>query len=105
MLPNAQELGNESTPSQQTRAAAFRDSRKRSKGQRASIIEAFEAAGARGLTREEVAAKAAIPLQSACRPVRDLEREGLLIETTKKRPTRYGKTAVVLVHRDAIGGA
>lgn len=105
MLSNESARCNESMPSHQTRAAAFRDSRKRSKGQRALILEAFEAAGALGLTREEAAAKAAIPLQSACRPVLDLEREGLLIETTRKRPTRYGKTAVVLVHRDAIGGA
>lgn len=85
-----------------TRNAAYAESLKRSRSQRALILEAFEVAGASGLTREEAAAKTVLPLQSVCRPILDLERAGVLVETERKRPTRYGKTAVVLCHRDAF---
>lgn len=89
----------------ETSAIAYRESLKREGTVKGLILDAFEAAGDRGLTREECATATGLPIQSVCRPVLDLLQASWLVKTDRRRLTRYGKAADVLVFREGMTDA
>ena len=50
-----------------------------------------------GATRDEISAELGLPIQSVCPPVLAMLRSGRIIETPKRRNTRAGKPAAVMV--------
>ena len=64
------------------------------------IAEAVRQSGIFGMTRDEIAIYLNIAPTSPCAPCLALLKDGELIETAARRPTRFGGTAVVMVHRD-----
>jgi hypothetical protein len=60
------------------------------------VLLAIRDSGARGLTRDEIAMKLAIPVQSVCSPVLSLLRDQAIEETKELRKTRWGAFATVL---------
>jgi hypothetical protein len=64
------------------------------------VLAAVRNAGPSGLIRDELASAFEIPVQSVCPVARALLNDGELVETKLRRPTRWGRLAAVLVHRD-----
>lgn len=62
-----------------------------------AILNAVRSCGERGATRDEIAITLNRPIQSVCRPVLDLLRDGAIVELGVMRKTRYGKFAAVVV--------
>lgn len=65
--------------------------------QRARIFDFVARQGSRGATRDEIAAALELPSNSVTPRVLELIRKGHLQETDRRRPTRYGRAAVVMV--------
>jgi hypothetical protein len=55
--------------------------------------------GRYGGTRDEASLELKRPLQSVCRPIRDLLQDGELVDTKTRRQTQWGREATVFVHR------
>jgi len=53
--------------------------------------------GRNGATRQEIADALALPIQSVCGPVLAMLRSGRLIETDRRRDTKNGKPAAVVI--------
>lgn len=53
-----------------------------------------------GATRDEIAEALSLPVASVCGRVASLLKQGRIAETSLRRPTRNGKTAVVLIGKD-----
>lgn len=62
-----------------------------------ATLNAVRSCGPRGATRDELAIALDRPVQSVCRPVLDLLRDGSIVEPGDMRKTRYGKFAAVVV--------
>lgn len=72
---------------------------------RVRVYQAFQAAGFTGLTDEELIATTGLPANTA-RPRRiDLVKENLVVDSSRTRPTRSGRSASVWVTYDALYGA
>lgn len=64
------------------------------------VLSLFRGAGQRGLTRDQVALVTGWGDGSVCPRVDDLLRRGEIVETSRRRATRCGRKAVVLVVRE-----
>ena len=80
----------------QTSIAALQHATARSPKLADLVLDAVAAAGDHGLTRYELAEILSRPIQSVCRPVRELLDAGKLIERGDCRPSPYGNASRVL---------
>lgn len=85
-----------------TKAMAHSSARPRQADRRKRIAAYVRSCGARGAHREEIATAMAMPLQSVCSPVLELLREGVLIETPQRRPTKTGSMAAVIIAMEVV---
>ena len=65
--------------------------------QRERVLAAIRDAGEAGVTRDELAERGVVLLQTCCAIVRDLVRAGKVLESGERRLTRAGHSAAVLV--------
>jgi hypothetical protein len=65
--------------------------------QRSRVFEFIASKGEFGANRDEIAAALELPTQSVSPRVVELIRLGMIRETDRRRPTRSGRAAVVLV--------
>lgn len=79
-----------------TRSAAMQAANKKLPKRRQMVAELLEAAGPSGLTRLEISDRLSIPYSGVPRLVTELIDAGVVHDTAKKRPTRYGKNAAVV---------
>lgn len=84
-----------SGPSETSKAAAY-DNKPRSGSQRYKVLKAIQGT-VTGLTRDEIAETLDLPDSSADGRVWELLQGGFIQETDRKRTTRNGSQAVVLV--------
>ena len=61
------------------------------------VLEYVRSCKWRGATRDEIAIHCERPVQSITRPVLDLINDQSIVETKNRRPTRWGRSAVVIV--------
>ncbi|MGP1345558.1 MAG: hypothetical protein ACTS3F_02665 [Phycisphaerales bacterium] len=64
---------------------------------RARLLDAIRAAGPSGLTNDEAAALLGAPIQSVGPRCLDLREAGLVVDGGDRRPTRWGRAAIVWV--------
>lgn len=81
------------------KAQVHRDTKPNHSGQRLRVLKHVERMATVGATRDEIAEALAMPVSSVCGRVDELldERWPDLVETDQKRPTKFGRPAVVLV--------
>jgi hypothetical protein len=84
----------------ETRKAAFKRPRS---PQLRRIADLVRDSGHRGLIRDQIAEILERPVHGLSGSVLALLRDGELVETMERRPTRWRSPAVVLKHRDFAG--
>lgn len=83
-----------------TRANAAADAIPKHASRRERVARWIAQRGEYGATRDEIeAADLGLGIQSVCPIVNELQKQGLIIPTGRTRPTRRGKSAVVMVAR------
>jgi hypothetical protein len=65
-----------------------------------AVLNYVRKCGAAGATRDEIAMHLDRPVQSITRPVFDLRNDQAIVETPARRPTRWGRLAVVCIARE-----
>lgn len=70
--------------------------------QRAVIQSFAKLNGSHGITTDEVAQYLSVPPNSVSGRLSELKRDGLLVETKNRRPTRMGKMARVLIASEHV---
>lgn len=85
-------------------AAATEAGRALAADQRARLARDLEGSGVLGLTQDEASVRLGIPRQTLTFRFRELEGDGLAVKTDRKRPTMFGRLAVVYVHRSQADG-
>lgn len=90
-------LFDQDAPTRETRALAYADSLESGPSRRERIARYVDAQGVQGATRDEIAEALKMPIQSVCSPVKALVASGKLSNTKRKRVTRTGAAAVVIV--------
>lgn len=73
------------------------------KAMRARIYKYALRVGEHGITADEISIKAGLVHNRVAPRISELKRDGLLVKTNKRRPTRLGKMARVLVAREFAG--
>jgi hypothetical protein len=81
----------------QTKRLAYADSLPRLAPTKQRILAFVLSRGDTGATRDEIADRLGIPIQSVCGPVKSQREAGRQKETPKRRPTRWAKHAAVLI--------
>lgn len=85
------------------RAEAYQNALPLMPSRMAAFLNALEAAGRRGLTREEGGiAIGGLPQNCINSVALKILREGLAVETGERRKTKMGATAAVMVHVDHL---
>jgi hypothetical protein len=81
----------------QTRAESARQAAPHGHARRDAMERHIVTAGSHGATRDELAIALDLPVQSITGPVSELLAAGRIKENGRKRPTRYGRPAAVLI--------
>lgn len=92
-------MNDSNEPPRDTSRAAF-EAAEPSRDKRARIaLGIIEGAGSRGVTRDELSNATGWPIQSVCPLVSGLMRAGAVVDGGKRRPTKTGRQAQVLIAR------
>lgn len=82
-----------------TSRAAADSMREHAGAQRRAVLALFRSAGSRGLTCDEAEELSGKRHQSISARVRELARDGEIVRTEERRPTRSGRMAHVYLYR------
>jgi hypothetical protein len=83
-----------------TKSAAYQAAKPKLPSRREQALAVLRECGATGCTREELARRMSIPLQSVCRVARDILCDGRATEPGQTRQTATGCQAAVIVAVD-----
>lgn len=87
-----------SVHSEHARGVALYMQRDRLSKTKLAIVDVLTARG--GMTREEIAAELKKPQPTICGRVNELERDGIVVSTSERRDTQYGRPATVVRMRE-----